>query len=437
MTTPLMREPVLIVGAGLAGLCCALDLTAAGVPVRIIEASDAVGGRVRTDVVDGFLVDRGFQVLLTAYPELRRRCDLDALDLRAFAPGAMVWHEGSGHVVSDPLRDPRQLWSTITAPIGSIFDKARIGLLRHRVRSQHPVDLLRGPEMSTADALREAGFSETIIQRFFRPLVGGIQLDPDLSASRRGFDMIFRMLADGEAAVPAAGIGALPAQLARGLPEGSIELSIPVSSVAPGQVTVPGPAGRSLNLKARAVVVATEGPVAADLLSLPTVGSRSVGSVWFAAPTAPSNDRYIILDGSGQGPALNVAVMSAVAPSYAPVGQHLIAAATPGVVSATLEEDVRAQLRGWWGSQVDRWEVVASHRIAHGQPRLGPPLHPVQNQKVAEGLFVCGDHRDTASSQGAMYSGRRAAVQVLASLGVKHQHSSHHSEPPIKAGLHD
>jgi phytoene dehydrogenase-like protein len=134
-----MKEPVLIVGAGLAGLCCALDLSAAGVPVRIIEASDGVGGRVRTDVVDGFLVDRGFQVLLTAYPELRRRCDLDALDLRAFAPGAMVWHEGAGHVVSDPLRDPRRLWSTVTAPIGSLFDKARIALLRHRVRSQHPV----------------------------------------------------------------------------------------------------------------------------------------------------------------------------------------------------------------------------------------------------------------------------------------------------------
>jgi phytoene dehydrogenase-like protein len=282
----------------------------------------------------------------------------------------------------------------------------------------HPAELLQGKEMTTAEALRAAGFSDKIIQRFFRPLVGGIQLDPDLNASRRMFDVIFRMLADGDAAVPAAGMGAVPAQLARALPEGTLELSIPVTGIADGYVTVPGPAGKTLKLKAKAVVVATEGPVAADLLSLPTVDSRSVGSVWFAAPTAPSDDRYIILDGSAKGPALNVAVMSAVAPSYAPVGQHLIAAATPGVVSETLEEDVRAQLRNWWGSQVDRWQVLATHRIAHGQPRLGPPLHPVQNQRIAEGVFVCGDHRDTPSIQGAMYSGRRAAAQVLTALGI-------------------
>jgi phytoene dehydrogenase-like protein len=426
-----MREPVLIVGAGMAGLCCAADLIAAGVPVRIIEASDAVGGRVRTDVVDGFLVDRGFQVLLTAYPELRRRCDLDALELRPFAPGAMVWMNGRGHVVSDPLRDPRQLWSTITAPIGSPLDKARIALLRRRVRSVHPVELLRGEEMTTAAALREAGFSDKIIQRFFRPLVGGIQLDPDLTASRRMFDVIFRMLADGDAAVPAAGMGAVPAQIARAFPEGTVELSIPVTAIGDGHVTVPGPAGRSIKLKARAVVVATEGPVAAELLSLPSVGSRSVGSVWFAAPTAPTGDRYIILDGSGQGPALNVAVMSAVAPSYAPVGQHLIAVATPGVMTETLQVDVRAQLRNWWGSQVDRWELLATHRIAHGQPRLGPPLHPAQKQRIADGVFVCGDHRDTPSIQGAMYSGRRAAAQVLRALGVTHTDRTLPESDPI------
>jgi phytoene dehydrogenase-like protein len=161
------------------------------------------------------------------------------------------------------------------------------------------------------------------------------------------------------------------------------------------------------------------------------VGSRSVGSVWFAAPTAPTGDRYIILDGSGQGPALNVAVMSAVAPSYAPVGQHLIAVATPGVMTETLQVDVRAQLRNWWGSQVDRWELLATHRIAHGQPRLGPPLHPAQKQRIADGVFVCGDHRDTPSIQGAMYSGRRAAAQVLRALGVTHTDRTLPESDPI------
>lgn len=412
-----MTEPVLIVGAGMAGLACAADLTAAGVPVRIIEASDGVGGRVRTDVVDGFLVDRGFQVLLTAYPELHRRCDLDALDLRPFAPGAMVWRGTRGHIVSDPLRDPRRLWSTVTAPIGSPFDKARIALLRQRVRRGRAVDLLHGSEMTTREALQAAGFSERMIERFFRPLVGGIQLDPDLGGSRRMFDMIFRMLAEGDAAVPAEGMGALPAQLAQTLPAGTVELSIPVTGVSPGRVTVPGPAGRTLTLRGAAVVVATEGPAAADLLGLPTVASRSVGSVWFAAPAAPVAEPYIILDGDRSGPVLNVAVMSAVAPTYAPVGQHLIAAAAPGEVGEDLEAAVRAQLRRWWGSQVDRWETLAVHRIAHGQPRTPLPLQPARTVQVDDTVFVCGDHRDTPSIQGALYSGRRTAARVLAALG--------------------
>ncbi|MEM1334629.1 MAG: FAD-dependent oxidoreductase, partial [Actinomycetota bacterium] len=216
-------DPVVIVGAGLAGLTCAAVLHDAGVPVRVIEAADGIGGRVRTDEIDGFLVDRGFQVALTAYPEMHRQLDMDTLDFRAFDPGALVWRDGRGSAVSDPFRLPTSIVSTVTAPVGSLFDKARIARLRFRVQRTHPAQLLRGDDRPTGAALRDDGFSETMIQRFFRPLVGGIQLDPDLNDSRRMFDIIFRMLADGDSAVPAAGMGAIPRQLAHRLPAGAIE----------------------------------------------------------------------------------------------------------------------------------------------------------------------------------------------------------------------
>jgi len=410
-------EPVVVVGAGLAGLSCAVALHDAGIPVQVYEASDGIGGRVRTDHVDGFLLDRGFQVALTAYPEMHRQLDMAALDLQAFEPGALVWRNGKGSVVGDPFRRPTTTLSTVTAPIGSLFDKARIGLLRHRIRSVHPARLLQGDDTSTRAALSDAGFSDTIIERFFRPLVGGIQLDPDLTDSRRTFDIIFRMLADGDSAVPAAGMQAIPQQLADRLPAGAIHLDSPVRATTPTSITVDGS-----TIAASTVVVATEGPAAAALLDIAPVESKSVGAVYFTAAAAPIAEKYVVLDGTGRGPVLNVAVMSNVAPTYAPAGSHLIVAAAPGHDGPTIETDARAQLRGWWGAQVDAWEHLATYRIAHGQPRQRPPFDPKRRVRLDDGRFVCGDHRDTASIQGAMYSGRRCGLAIAAEIGQTGRH---------------
>ena len=412
MSTTRPDEPVVVVGAGLAGLSCAVALHDAGIPVQVYEASDGIGGRVRTDHVDGFLLDRGFQVALTAYPEMHRQLDMPALDLQAFEPGALVWRNGKGSVVGDPFRRPTTTLSTVTAPIGSLFDKARIGLLRRRLRSVHPARLLQGDDTSTRAALSDAGFSDTIIERFFRPLVGGIQLDPDLTDSRRAFDIIFRMLADGDSAVPAAGMQAIPQQLADRLPAGAIHLDSPVSATTPTSITIDGS-----TIAASTVVVATEGPAASELLDIAPVESKSVGAVYFTAPEAPIAEKYVVLDGTGRGPVLNVAVMSNVASTYAPAGSHLVVAAAPGHDGPTIETDARAQLRGWWGPQVDAWEHLATYRIAHGQPRQRPPFDPKRRVRLDDGRFVCGDHRDTASIQGAMYSGRRCGLAIAAEIG--------------------
>lgn len=403
---------VVIVGAGLAGLSAAREIQRHGLSVIVLESSDAVGGRVRTDIVDGFQLDRGFQVMLTAYPELHTQVDMRALDLRPFDPGALVWRNGKGHAVSDPFRKPQTLATTAFAPIGGVFDKARIVVLRARVMRRKPAALLGGQDVSTDVALRAFGFSTKIINRFFRPLFGGIQLDPHLATSRRMFDIIFRSLSEGQSVLPSRGMHALPLQMASRLSDGTVHLNTRVSKVEGAKVTLAS--GESIS--ARAVVVATDGPTASSLLGIPIVESRKVGCVYFSADTPPTKEKYVVLDGTGNGPVLNVAVISNVAPSYAPADKHLIVAALPGVTDGDLEAMSRTQLRSWWGPQVDSWKHLRTYIIEHGGPVQKPPFTPKQRVNLGNGLFVCGDHRDTGSIQGAMFSGRRCGEAVVRSL---------------------
>jgi len=410
---------VAIVGGGLAGLAAARTVQAGGRSVVVLEASDGVGGRVRTDVVDGFRLDRGFQVLLTAYPEVTHQLDLAALRPCAFDAGSMVWLGKRMYSLGDPMRRPGLLVASAIAPIGSVFDKLRLAAMLLRLRRADPVALLRRDDVSTLTALRDLGFTTRMIDRFFRPLLGGIQLDVNLTASRRMADIILRCLALGDSVIPALGMQAIPDQLAAGLVPGTVHLGAAVAAVAPGEVRLAD--GRTLG--AQSVVVATDGPHAAELLREQHVahpGSRKVSCVWFAAPAAPIDGKLIVLDGTLAGPALNVAVMSNVSPDYAPPGRALIAGACTNAVDkdlAALPDAVRAQLRKWWGPQVDGWQVLRTDTIVHGQPDSQPPLRPKQRVSLGDGLYVCGDHRDTPSIQGALFSGRRTAEALLASSG--------------------
>ncbi len=405
-------QPVVIVGAGLAGLSCAATLHRAGLPVVVIEASDGVGGRVRTDEVDGFLLDRGFQVLLTAYPEIQRQFNVDALELEAFDPGALIHTERGEFELGDPLKKPSSLAPTLRTAlarsVGSPSDFARLLALRYRLARTDVPDLLRGPDVATIDALTTLGFSGGFINRFFRPLVGGIQLDLGLNSSARMFDTILKMLFTGSAAVPRYGMNVISQQLAQQIPENSIHLQVPVRSVSPQSVRVD-----SGEISASSVVIATDGNTAADLLDRPQTSPRSAGCVWFDAPEPPTKRRLIVLDGERSGPVANVAVMSNVSSRYAPPGRHLIAAAAPGYAEADLEQQARAQLTSWWGNAVDGWTTLRVDHIEYGQPDQSPAFSPKKAIEVTDRLFVCGDHRDTGSIQGALYSGRRCAEAVL------------------------
>ena len=412
-----VNEDVVIIGAGLAGLACARTLTAAGIGVQLLEASDEVGGRVRSDHVDGFILDRGFQILLTAYPELYRWFNLDQFNLRRFKPGATIWTGRNFCTVGDPLRSPRDLPSTVFAPIGSIPDKLRLLKLIASVRRGSVPDLLRRQDSSTRAKLQSLGFSTRIIERFFQPLFAGIQLDPDLEVSSRRFEVILRMLAVGESAVPADGMGALSKEMLSGLDSDSVRCNAVVRKITDRSVVLES----GEELTAKAVVVATQGPTASKLLGLPDSGSRPVAAIWFDSTASPIHNRHILLDGAQSGPMKNLAVLSDVAPSYAPPGKSLCVAAIPGppALGPQLEVEVRKQLAAWHRDSRS-WETIRVDVIPHGQPLQLPPLDPRRSVRLGAGRYVCGDHRDTASIQGALFSGRRAAAAVLADLQSPH-----------------
>ncbi len=412
------RPEVIIVGAGLAGLSCARRLQEDGFSFLVVEAADAVGGRVRTDAHEGFLLDRGFQVLLTAYPEAQRGLDYSALDLRAFEPGALVRIGGRFRRLTDPWRRPLGAISALFNAPGTLADLARIARLRRRVGQGSIPDLFRRPEIATVDALRRDGFTNAMIDGFFRPFLGGILLDRELRASSRMFEFVFRMLAEGQTAIPAAGMGAIPDQLAARLPPESIRTGARTTSISPGRVTL----ASGEELRSRIVVVATEEPEAARLTGHTSLRpSRGVTCLYFAADDAPFDGADLVLDGDGAGPVNNLCVPSNVASGYAPPGAALISATILGLPNgetARLENSVREQLSGWFGPAVQRWKHLRTYAIRHAQPGQEPPAlaDPQRPVRLVRGLFICGDHLDNASINGAMVSGRRAAEAIAAEM---------------------
>ncbi len=404
------EAPVVVVGAGLSGLACAVELTSRGRSVVVLEASDGVGGRARTDVVDGFRLDRGFQVLLTAYPEARRVLDLPALGLRAFHPGALVRLGGRFHPVVDPWRKPLSALTGLLSPVGSFGDKWLVRALRAQTRAGAPEDAWRRSETTTAEALDARGFSSSMIERFFRPFFGGVFLERALATSSRLFEYTFRMFSEGDAAVPAMGMGAMAEQLAARLPAGAVRLGAHVAGVSENRVTL----SNGEPVAASSVVVATEAAEARALLRIPTRESRAVSCVYFDAEVDPVGRPLLVLNGEGRGIVNHLAVMSTVAPTYAPRGRSLVAVSVlaPHVPDT---EAVRAELRDWYGDVVRGWRHLRTYRIPAALPVFEPPTSAAEppSPRLAPRLFVAGDHRLVPSIEGALRSGRLAAAAVI------------------------
>ena len=409
------KADVVVVGAGLAGLACARALTSRGLDVLVLEAGDAVGGRVRTDHVDGYTLDRGFQVLNTGYPELRRVADLDALDLRPFDPAAGVSVDGKRVVLANPVHRPTGAAAALGLPVGRIGGKAALGLYAGLCATLPAAGIKHRTDVSAAEAWRRASIPPDVVDAVLRPFFSGVTLERDMTTTRRFTDLMMRMFVRGDSTVPASGMRALPEQLAARLPAGTVRLGTPVHDVAAHRVG----AARG-TVEAGAVVVATDGWAAARLLpgGVLAPAARGVTTVYHAAPDFPEATATLMLDGPGS-PVANTLVLSRAAPEYAPPGRALVATSmVHGSVPADVDgAEVRSALARLHRTDTTGWELVATYDLPHALPGMPAP-HPLRRPVRVGDVYVAGDHRDTSSIQGALVSGRRAASAVLHDIGA-------------------
>jgi phytoene dehydrogenase-like protein len=403
----------------------------AGLSVKLLEAEDAPGGRIRTDQVEGFRLDRGFQLLLTGYPELLHQIDLKALRLRPFTRGALVRHGGRFHHFADPFRGSLGAALSIAVnPVVSVGDKLRIARLRRMVKHDDPASLFKKPEITTRRFLEEYGFSSKMVDRFFAPFLAGIFLERELATSSRYFQFLFRMFAFGDAVVPEKGMEMLPRQLAVRLRSGTLETHTRVSAIGRNGNGFVLDAGKKGSYPARHIVLAVDDGQVRSLLgpqdgrnrpSRDLVQWNRTTTFYYAAEHTPIDGPLLVLNGDGPtaGPVTNAVVLSQASERYAPPGTHLIAANVVGRAPQStpqieqLERETRGQLARWFGVDVARWTVIGGYPVAHALPLCTHAEWQQSNPRLMEGVYVCGDYRETPSIQGALASGRRAAESVL------------------------
>ncbi|WP_253738064.1 FAD-dependent oxidoreductase [Halohasta salina] len=420
-----MSRSVVVVGGGLAGLVAARQLAEAGADVTVYEQRETVGGRVRSRRRQGCLLDRGFQVLLTGYPAVRRELDLEALDLRSFKPGAVIARPGRRSVLSDPLRDPTATIDSLTNTEVTTTDKLRTLALRQDLSTRDYETLLERPDASIRAWLREWGFSERYLSNFVAPFYGGITLDRSLGTSKRVFEYTFKALSEGGTAVPAGGMGAITRQLAdRAAAAGAtIETGEAVTELTPKRrhaVVDTDTDRRAVD----AVVVATPPRVAARLTGNEDIPTEGIGCVTqhYRLPDGPPLDtgKRILLNVGDTAPNTIVPI-SEVAPEYADSGGRLLNATFLGddpfdTPSDELAETTRETLEAWYPDrEFDRLEPLATDRIPFAQFAQPPGIHD-SLPDVRDGgprTYLAGEYTEWSSIQGAMKSGREAAEAVL------------------------
>lgn len=401
---------VIIVGAGMAGLCCANYLNNKNIDFLVLDAAKEVGGRVRTDLEDGFRLDRGFQILLTAYPEAQRLLNYDTLSLMPFDSGAIIRNDERFEQFSNPFKNPSAVFSSITSPIGSFSDKLRT--LRLVLDTEGITEeVLTQNEESTDHFLRNYGFSDKMMTQFLKPFFGGVFLEDQLATSSAFFKYIFGKFYEGDAVIPANGMQAIPEQLAANLPNHSIRLNCPVERINGTSVYL----SSGEKIQGSQVVIATDALQANKLLRQETHHQFNATScVYFAANESPLQDKMLVLNPNRNELIQNLCVPSDIAPNYAPTGKSLISVST-AYLGATNEQQniatLKQELTHWFGKDVTEWQHLKSYHIPYALPSfaVGAKNLPLQ---VADKIYRCGDYTAYPSLNAAMMTGRKVAEMI-------------------------
>jgi phytoene dehydrogenase-like protein len=403
---------VIIIGAGIAGLTCAKYLKDRGIQSLILEASDGVGGRVKTDVHEGFLLDRGFQILLTAYPEAQRLLNYQALDLQAFKSGAMIRdiQKNDFSVIANPFKEPSKIWSSLTSNVGTLADKMRIlRLILETGNVQEEVFENKG--IPTIEYLRNYGFSDNMIQHFFRPFFGGVFLENELSTSANFFKYIFGKFYEGDAVIPAKGIAQIAKQIEKMLYIGTVKLNTKVVRIDGNRVYL----DNGDRLFGEKIVLATDGFQADKLLG--KIADRKFNATtctYFSADHSPLKEKMLVLNPNRSSMVHNLCVPSDIAPAYAPDGKSLISVSTQGFNlydEHELAKNIKRELTTWYGKQVHDWQHLKTYHIPKALPNFDQSN--IDNSlKISDILYQCGDAIAYPSLNAAMATGRKVAEML-------------------------
>ncbi len=414
-----MKPKITIIGAGISGLTAAVYLHKKGFPIQILEASDRAGGRIKTDITDGFRLDRGFQVLLTEYPETKALLDYKKLNLKRFLPGATVLYDGGQFEIADPFRRPSALLATIFAPVGSLKDKINTFLLKNKLIKISTANIFKQPETDTLSQLKKYGFSQKMIDRFYKPFFSGIFLENDLKTSSNMFDFVMKMFSEGDAAIPELGMEEIPKQLVSMLPENSIIYNTRVSSIENNKITCEN----EQIFQTDKIIIATEAiGFASNFSQKSKQNFHSVTNVYFEASLAPTKKAVVVLNAATNRKFVNnLVVMTNVSDKYAPKNKVLIAVSyngIPDIDDQTLSKNMKNELKTWYGNQVDDWKMIKAYKINYALPNQEKVTNELSASdiQINENLFICGDHLLNGSINAAMKSGRMVAELIESEL---------------------
>ena len=408
---------VAIIGAGLAGLACAIELQKNKIDFHIFEASDGVGGRVRSDVIDGFTLDRGFQLYNPCYAEGKRLLDYQSLDLKPFTPGVAIRDGKRLRLVVDPFRSKDFRFRLLKDLPGNTL--SHLGLVRYFLKYLITSDaqIATTKDISAEASLTKSGIRGSLLEKLFRPFLQGVFLESELSTSRKFLDVVLKNFLQGIPSVPAQGMQEISNQLAAKIPKEKISLNTKILRLEANKlITQEG------EIEARKIVVATDPSTAISWLNLEPKKMHSVTTWYFKADKSVNfivkKKPILFVDAQKSGPLTNAVVLTNAAPSYAPNGEVLVSASAISPNENADLESVKKHLAHLFDVNTDSWQLIKEYKIKEALPAMNPPFSLVNSNQVTNDLFVAGDHRATSSIQGALLSGTKTATLVKVSLGL-------------------
>ncbi|MBR9776965.1 MAG: FAD-dependent oxidoreductase [Cytophagales bacterium] len=406
------EKSVYIIGAGISGLVAAIELEKVGYFPVILEASDGIGGRVKTVEAYGYLLDQGFQVLLTAYPELSRYLDLDKLNLKKFKPGAIIFEGGEGSfAVHDPLRNPLKLFSMAFSKVGTVWDKYKMYALTKELKEKSIEEIFDSPQQTTLAYLEGYGFSKRIVHNFFKPFFSGIFLEDKLSTSSAMFEFVFKMFGEGYAAIPQKGMGEISQQLYSQLEHTQVRFQTKVSSIEKNTIHLES--GNQLTADQIIIATAPNEIVGKEILKY-----NKVTNLYFTLQQSFIGKPMIGLVPDEQYLINNFVFMTDVSKSYSSDGRALLSVSIIKDVEGidSLENMIAKELEALTGINANHFEHVKTFSIDKALPILSEVKNtlPLQHVKLYDNVYLAGDHLLNGSINAAMTSGRLAAKTLMA-----------------------